>query len=389
MIEVIYNEEGKEVSGADPFLKLPKNIRQIGEIDSKKKIYIEDYVVTWLHQLCSGEDVIPKAAVLLGGVRQSEGIRYLFISGALELNDLIISGNGISFTDEEWTSIYERMKKYFDSREIVGWFLGVNGFSLNISGDILKAHIDNFAGNDKLFMMYENAEKEDGFFLFENGDLVRQPGFYIYFEKNPEMQEYMIICNQGKSVEEEENISDHAAREFRTVVRDKQELRDQKKVMSFMYAASTFLVMIVLVMGITMVNNYDKMQNMEASLQVISNSVTNQNNENEQKDSTKKNNTSDGQVPVDSVDAGIQKDDKKSADKKPSNSKQDTKQDTGQNTPAGSQSASKSYIVKDGDTLVSISKKFYGNDKMVKRICEKNNLDNGDKIFTGQKLILP
>ena len=131
------------------------------------------------------------------------------------------------------------------------------------------------------------------------------------------------------------------------------------------------------------------MQNMEASLQVISNSVTNQNNENEQKDSTKKNNTSDGQVPVDSVDAGIQKDDKKSADKKPSNSKQDTKQDTGQNTPAGSQSASKSYIVKDGDTLVSISKKFYGNDKMVKRICEKNNLDNGDKIFTGQKLILP
>lgn len=380
MIEVIYNEEGKEVSGADPFLKLPKNIRQIGEIDSKKKIYIEDYVVTWLHQLCSGEDVIPKAAVLLGEVRQSEGVRYLFVSGALEIEDLTISGNGISFTEEEWTSIYERMKKYFDSREIVGWFLGVNGFSLNITGDILKAHIDNFAGNDKLFMMYENAEKEDGFFLFENGDLVRQPGFYIYFEKNPEMQEYMIIRNQGKkSVEEEENISDHAAREFRTVIRDKQELRDQKKVMSFMYAASTFLVMIVLVMGITMVNNYDKMQNMEASLQVISNSVTNRNNENEQNYSTEEKSTSDGQVPVDNVDAGIQKkNEKKEADKKETDKK-----------TADSKSVSKSYIVKDGDTLVSISKKFYGNDKMVKKICDKNNLDNGDKIFTGQKLILP
>lgn len=417
MIEVIYNKEDKKTAGTDLYLKLPKNIRQIGEPDGKKKIYIEDYVVTWLHQLCGGEDVIPKAAVLLGEARRFEGVRYLFVNGALELEDLTISGDGIAISEEEWASVYERMKRYFDTKEIVGWFLGVNGFSLHITGDILKTHIDNFAGNDKLFMMYEQAEKEDGFFLFENGDLVRQPGFYIYFEKNPEMQSYMVDKNQGRSIEDDAASSDVAIREFRTAIKDKKEQQEQKKIMSFLYAASTFLVMIVLVMGITMVNNYDKMRNMEASLQVISNSVTSQNNFNTQESAdSKEEAVSAGQVPVDSVEAGITKKvnekktdsveageskkpaaDKSSANNKNNGDKNDTdvaaenkKAAKAASTKASSSKTKvKTYVVKDGDTLASISQKFYGGVGMVKELAQKNHLKNSDKIYSGQKLIIP
>lgn len=37
MIEVIYNKEDKKTAGTDLYLKLPKNIRQIGEPDGKRR----------------------------------------------------------------------------------------------------------------------------------------------------------------------------------------------------------------------------------------------------------------------------------------------------------------------------------------------------------------
>ncbi len=43
-----------------------------------------------------------------------------------------------------------------------------------------------------MLMLMEPAEKEEAFFFFENGLMVRQRGYYIYYEKNPLMQEYMI-----------------------------------------------------------------------------------------------------------------------------------------------------------------------------------------------------
>jgi len=48
MIEMVYN--GKESKGQSE-VRLPKNIRQIGDNNSKKKIYVEDYVDTYLNQL--------------------------------------------------------------------------------------------------------------------------------------------------------------------------------------------------------------------------------------------------------------------------------------------------------------------------------------------------
>ena len=44
-----------------------------------------------------------------------------------------------------------------------------------------------------------------------------------------------------------------------------------------MYTASTFLVLIVFVIGINMINNYDKMQNIEATLNNINDTITAEN----------------------------------------------------------------------------------------------------------------
>ena len=50
---------------------------------------------------------------------------------------------------------------------------------------------------------------------------------------------------------------------------------------------------------------------------------------------------------------------------------------------------SSTYIVQKGDTLLSISRKIYGNDRHIKEICQLNNIEDSDKIYAGEKILLP
>ena len=47
-------------------VQLPNNIRQVGTPGEKIKIYIEDYVMTYLNQMTGEKPVLQKAALLLG-----------------------------------------------------------------------------------------------------------------------------------------------------------------------------------------------------------------------------------------------------------------------------------------------------------------------------------
>ena len=49
----------------------------------------------------------------------------------------------------------------------------------------------------------------------------------------------------------------------------------------------------------------------------------------------------------------------------------------------------RTYQVQTGDTISSISQKYYGNMQMVRQICELNRIEKQDLIYTGQILLLP
>lgn len=49
----------------------------------------------------------------------------------------------------------------------------------------------------------------------------------------------------------------------------------------------------------------------------------------------------------------------------------------------------KKYVVKRGDTLGAIAKKFLGDANYYKLIAAENNIDNPDKISVGQELVIP
>ena len=49
----------------------------------------------------------------------------------------------------------------------------------------------------------------------------------------------------------------------------------------------------------------------------------------------------------------------------------------------------RTYQVQTGDTISSISQKYYGNMQMVRQICALNRIEKQDLIYTGQILLLP
>lgn len=56
----------------DMFSNLPKNIRQIGASTGSTKVYLEDYVYTYLHMQDESEDWIHRGFVLLGQMKKKK-----------------------------------------------------------------------------------------------------------------------------------------------------------------------------------------------------------------------------------------------------------------------------------------------------------------------------
>ncbi len=454
-------------------IKIPKNVRQVGSMGSRNKvIYVEDYVMTYIKQLSDKEHSGCRIAVLLGYYIRTEESKNIFIKGAIEMMNTDF-GNGIAFSDEGWTSIYENIKRYFSDVEIVGWSLIGPEFFIESEEKIRKIHMENFSGSDKVFLKMDSMEKEEAFYINENNQLVKLNGYYIYYEKNEEMQNYMV--ENKEAVSEEKNYTDHTTRKIRNVIQEKKEIKDDRSIIRLLYAASTLLAIIVLVIAATMLDNYDKMKSMETALNTISKSlniaqndgdtleeavnketgeqtgdntqVTDGNKENSQvadadsqtgdndknivdnqpgkgSDAEEEQGSDNGQeTTVETIEGNvntIEEDDNKPADDADgdnipngNNSESDNtgnKKDTAKADDQNDNSASaadnsnsnkddnetvqtsapvKYYIVHAGDTLASISHQLYNTFSYMDEIKKLNGIEDENKIYEGQKLIVP
>ena len=57
--------------------------------------------------------------------------------------------------------------------------------------------------------------------------------------------------------------------------------------------------------------------------------------------------------------------------------------------PSNGQSAAQYYTIKRGDTLTSISNKYYGNSAKIAEICSANGMSEDETIYPGQIILLP
>lgn len=215
----------------------------------------------------------------------------------------------------------------------------------------------------------------------------------------------MIETGNGESIDEKEHFEDRAIQSFRTIIQEKKEQNGQKRVLTFLYMASTFLVMVVLVIGITLINNYEKMEGMETALRELSNSLEQQDSELAdayadlgQAEDTADDGKEDGEDTAGEESAAAQEstaagEPAASADvPAQSGTPTDVSEEASDSAPDDSNeeaSVPDSYTVRKGDTLLKISRRIYGRDDEIDAICSLNGIEDSDRILEGQKLLLP
>lgn len=426
MIEKIYSDEkedSRDWSKNNIMFRMPKNIRQIGQPDDMKKIYIEDYVMTYARQLAMKDYSNYQVTVLLGQFIKIDGVKSIFISGAVEVKDARIESTQ-TFSNEVWTDIYEDVKEYFKDVEIVGWYISKAGMPLEITENILKMHIDNFAGQDKTLLMYDCVEKEESFYVYHDNNLLKQKGYYIYYEKNEAMQDYMVDHKHNSSIDE--GYEDIAMREIRQVLNTKKEKfdeREQKSLVSILYVASTLLAIVVLIIGATMLNSYEQMKNIEQALGVITEKVMQQDKEPAQVKQPITNVEEPKITEIETMSGNIEKikegfDEIEEEEVKPKRAvpeenivsqekvvsqednekiKAEQKVETKEvvapakkkKEVAKQVTRPKYYTIKEGDSLITISKKYYNSVDYVDDILKANKIEDQDMILIGQKIVLP
>ena len=247
----------------NPYPKLPKNIRQVGERDQVVKLYIEDYVNTYLKRLypAGGQDL--RVGLLLGEIRTEEGIPFLFIDGALEMEQVTREGEKVEFTEEAWKKAYQVMEQMFPHRSVQGWFLcGAPGCALSPL-DYWKQHGQYFSGKNQLMYLNSGLEGEEAIYTASEDGFYKLRGYSIYYERNQMMQDYMVSRKDARRVES--GNRDMVIQDFRDRMEErKQSVGHARSAIGLLGGACSVLAVLVLAGGLVMFGNYRKMKDMEA-----------------------------------------------------------------------------------------------------------------------------
>lgn len=414
-------------------LKIPKNVMQIGTGSPNVKLYMEDYVHTFLER-CQGKET----CLAFGQQEEKDGIRYYLIYGV-----------------EKETDFRRGNFPYFQKLERIG-----------------------------------KIEKKEAAVRFwtVRGEEIQIGGYFIFYEQNEEMQAYMIAereQNRPAAVEEErvmEAISarrekrkaEAAADAARGITASRASAPNtasgRKTVLSRLgalkAAAPTLnaasrktafgtayqarlgstgalfpklcrigcLVLLLVLVGtaLTSVNQYPDMKAVSA---LLAGAVRNTKNETENTspglivEETVGWNSSDEMAQSAALDEATQVDDATgaantamddevtdnrtadnvmtdnvTADSATADSQNAVATDADAESSTARQSASasdsfpqvqealahpESYQVQKGDSLIAISRRFYGTDEKVIEICRLNNIKDPNQIQPGQNILLP
>ncbi|MFW6680230.1 LysM peptidoglycan-binding domain-containing protein [Lacrimispora sp. AGF001] len=411
----------------NPFPKLPKNIRQIGERDEIVKLYVEDYVNTYLKRLFPVTGQRLRVGLLLGSMELSDGTPYIFIDGALEMEDVTEEGLKVSFTELSWKRASQNMDQLFPKRSIQGWFIcGSPGEDLSPL-NYWKQHMQYFGGPNKLMYLSCGTEGDETIYVTSEDGFYKLQGYSIYYERNQMMQDYMVLRKDVKRIETDTN--DKVIEEFRKRMgENKEEAVDRHQTVGLLRGMCMAMSVVVLAGGIVMFNNYERMKSMESVVvsaipakaeKILLGDKTQQ--KGEKKESGVVVEEADGEVyPTSAVSketmsetmpgatqaqtaaqAGETAGETVSetaaaAESEPATQKvveekvtQAAKPETQPATQAAATDSQRIHTVVEGETLYGICIAEYKSVNKLKEICELNGLEDENKIVAGQKLRLP
>lgn len=404
MIEIIYNKEKESAVGNEEYFCVPRNIRQVGQPSSDCKIYVEDYVYGYLAKNWKETESKGSLAILLGKSNWKDGIFYIFLKSAIVVESLDVTGEYISIKDETWGKIYEEMKEYFPGQEVIGWYLSLPGVGMKITDMIKRIHLTHFGGNDKVLYLADPEEQDNAFFIYRNGRMEKQAGYYVFYEKNEPMQEYILEKNPKESVDYTGKPQDRAVNDFRKIIARKREEKESKHSNRAFGLLTTGVAVAAVVLGVLWVkktpfginllkrDSDERIMNEtiiesvqsdtdEVAENVISD-VSQESLDDTISDSMQESLDNIVQDTVSEITSDILQDDQSiedaSSDLPPE-----------QSTETSAALSYTEYTIRQGDTLSGISIRYYGDMTHVAEICKINDMLEEDTIYPGQKILLP
>ena len=419
MIEVIYKEDKEDQGTVQEPFSMPRNVRQIGLANGDYRIYIEDYVYTFLCSLAEDGETESQGnvAVLTGEIQWTTDMTCIYVKGALAADGMEATAEHIDFSEKIWQKIQDDKEQYFQEQEIVGWFFAQPQIAIEVTELLVKVHLRHFGG-EKILMLMDPGEREDAFFRYDGGTMAKLTGYYIYYEKNSQMQTYMIERSQKEGGEASEEVEDRAVRNFRKIIDSKNpEERGEEKTSVFSYAATVCLALAVLVAGVGFYRNQQKKTEVpedyrtaSASVVQITPAVTepvrsvsvSPKAEQTQKPVQTQEAVRGTPVPTEttqirekisitpeprrskkqSVSEATQKKDNKTEEKK-------TEEKKTEETSVAAENPGETYVIRPGDTLYQISLNRYGTVDAMEQICALNGISANEIIYPGQVIVLP
>ena len=249
----------------NPFPKLPKNIRQIGDTDQVVRLYVEDYVNTYLKRLYPAGNQTLRVGLLLGNTENYDGTPYIFIDGAIEMEDAEVSGEKIEFSENAWKKAYRGIEESFPKRTVQGWFICGTPSSQLSPLNYWKQHNQYFNGKNKLMYLNHGLEGEEAVYVTSEDGFYRLKGHCIYYERNQMMQDYMVTRKDARRVES--GSHEKVIKDFHQRMTARKEQAEAGRHMSgILGTACGVLTVAVLAGGVVLVNNYHKMRQMETVL---------------------------------------------------------------------------------------------------------------------------
>lgn len=414
--------------------KLPKNIRQIGNVSDNPKIYVEDYVDTFFAQIEEKAKETTVGAFLIGETFRKDDQDYIFVSGAIQMEGLEQRGQDISYGDKTWKKACEECKRYFTGSTIVGWMLAGDKIPLNLNNNLIKLHEKTFMKKSRVLVMKDAVSKEEAYYVYKYNDLMKISGHYVYYEKNPNMQDYMISKRKQNCVTPSEDYEDRATKNFRSIVQKNQSQSgkgygvNKRRGRSLRYAMNAVMVLLIVLAGVMILErdnvngngtsawgNFFANKTTENKEQTSVNALNNQLDQSEdvslsdqmEKILQKSDENQEGDTLVQGVaDESVENN---SLNEEDAATEDDGSDEATSNSDGGMETESIAqgdegrndtveqnqydsgdmYIVKDGDTLARISINVYGTMDKVEAICDANALENGDYIYIGQEIRLP
>jgi LysM repeat protein/L-rhamnose mutarotase len=150
-----------ESGGTD--MELPKNLIQMGKPDRTHKIFVEDYIISYIKEWNRESDGQPVGIALYGQVYKESNYKYYFMYGASRIEGLDRRGPYLSQSDRE--EINNVGNRYFEEYSFLGWCI-------------------------------VREELPETIFLDTRGKAIEVNGYACFFEKNESMLNFMLEMDE-------------------------------------------------------------------------------------------------------------------------------------------------------------------------------------------------